>query len=207
MSQGSEGNTLAQPVLHHVNLKTIHMQEMVDWYGTLVGLTTVFQFPGGAWLTNDTANHRLALLTSSKISDDEGKLVHTGVHHIAFEYPSIDDLLSAYTRLKELGILPHMTLDHGMTLSFYYVDPDGNSVELQVDNFGDWARSTEWMRTSPDFAANPIGKFVDAEQILAARKAGASHAEIHRRAYAGEFPPAAPMDPRIPLDDPRTAPM
>jgi catechol 2,3-dioxygenase len=203
MSQGFEGSTRALPVLHHVNLKTTRMQEMIDWYATVVGLTTVFQFPGGAWLTNDTANHRLALLTSSKISDDAGKLVHTGIHHTAFEYATIDDLLNAYTRLKELGIKPHMTLDHGMTLSFYYVDPDGNSVELQVDNFGDWVQSQEWMRTSPDFAADPIGKFVDPEQIVAARKAGASFAEIHRRAYTGEFPPSGPMDPRIPLDDPR----
>ena len=204
MSQEFEGSTLARPILHHVNLKTTRLQEMIDWYATTVGLTTVFQFPGGAWLTNDTANHRLALLTSSKMSDDPGKLVHTGIHHTAFEYATIDGLLNAYTRLKELGITPHMCLDHGMTLSFYYVDPDGNSVELQIDNFGDWAQSKEWMRTSPDFAADPIGQFVDPDQIVAIRKAGASHADIHRRAYAGEFPPSSPVDPRVPLDDPRS---
>ncbi len=203
MSQGSEGSTRALPVLHHVNLKTIHMQEMIDWYAIVVGLTTIFQFPGGAWLTNDAANHRLALLASSKMSEDPDKIVHTGIHHLAFEYATFDDLLHAYMRLQALGILPHMCLDHGMTLSFYYVDPDGNSVELQVDNFGDWAQSQEWMRTSPNFAADPIGTFVDPDQIVAARKTGASFAEIHRRAYAGEFPPSGPIDPRVPLDDPR----
>jgi catechol-2,3-dioxygenase len=202
MTQRFDGSARALPVLHHVNLKTTRLQEMIDWYATTVGLTTVFQFPGGAWLTNDAANHRLALLTSSQLSDDAGKLVHTGIHHIAFEYATLDDLLQAYTRLKERGIKPHMALDHGMTLSFYYVDPDGNSVELQIDNFGDWTQSQEWMRTSPDFAADPIGKFVDPEQIIAARQTGVSLAEIHRRAYAGEFPPSAPMDPRIPLDAP-----
>ncbi len=164
MSQVFEGNTHAKPFLHHVNLKTTRLQEMIDWYATVAGLTSIFQFPGGAWLTNDDANHRLALLTSSKMSDDADKLVHTGIHHTAFEYATIDDLLNAYTRLKELGITPHMALDHGMTLSFYYVDPDGNSVELQVDNFGDWAKSKEWMHTSPDFAADPIGQFVDPDQ-------------------------------------------
>ena len=204
MSQALEKNTLALPVLHHVNLKTIRLQEMIDWYATTVGLTSVFQFPGGAWLTNDAANHRVALLTSSKMSDDSSKLVHTGIHHFAFEYATIDDLLSTYTHLKELGITPHMALDHGMTLSFYYVDPDGNSVELQTDIFGDWAQSQEWMRTSPDFAADPIGQFVNPDQIVALRKAGASLEEIHRRAYAGEFPPSGPVDPRVPLDDPRS---
>ena len=103
MPQEFEGSTLARPILHHVNLKTTRLQEMIDWYATTVGLTTVFQFPGGAWLTNDAANHRLALLTSSQISDDAGKLVHTGIHHIAFEYATLDDLLTTYTRLKGPG--------------------------------------------------------------------------------------------------------
>ncbi len=204
MSHVFEGRTPALPVLHHVNLKTMRMQKMIDWYATVVGLTTIFQFPGGAWLTNDAANHRLALLTSSKMSDDANKLVHTGVHHIAFEYATIDDLLHSYTRLKDLGMTPHMSLDHGMTLSFYYVDPDGNSVELQVDTFGDWTQSQQWMCTSPDFAADPIGRFVDPDQNVAVRKAGVSYTEIHRRAYAGEFPPSGPVDPRVPLDDPRS---
>ena len=42
-----------------------------------------------------------------------------------------------------------------MTFSYYYKDPDGNHVELQVDNFGDWGASTEWMRTSPEFHCQP----------------------------------------------------
>jgi catechol 2,3-dioxygenase len=202
MSQPFERGGVERPVLHHVNLKTTRLQDMIDWYSTVVALSTVFQFPGGAWLTNDGANHRLALLTSSQMSDDPSKIVHTGMHHVAFEYATLDDLLSAYTRLKGLGITPHMSLDHGMTTSFYYVDPDGNSVELQVDNFGNWVESSEWMRTSPDFAADPIGKFVDVDEIIAARANGSSPAEIHRRAYAGEFPPSVPMDPRVPLDLP-----
>jgi catechol-2,3-dioxygenase len=199
MPEESEGNIVTRPVLHHVNLKTTRLQEMIDWYATVVGMETLFQFPGGAWLSNDIANHRLALLTSPQMSDDSDKLVHTGIHHFAFEYRSIDELLDTYTRLKVRGIKPHFTIDHGMTTSFYYVDPDGNSVELQVDNFGDWAESREFVRSSPEFAADPIGKLVDPEQIIAARKAGISFAELHRRGYAGEFPPAEPMDPRVPL--------
>ncbi len=186
-----------RPKMHHINLKTTRLQEMVDWYGKVVGAEVVFQFPGGAWLTNDEANHRIAMLYSPRMSDDPEKLVHTGMHHSAFEYDSIDDLLAAYTRLKEEGIEPHATLDHGMTTSFYYADPDGNSVELQHDNFGDWQKSKEWMRASPQMLANPIGVPVDPEKMIEARKAGASVEEIHERAYAGEWP--AEFDPRVPL--------
>ena len=130
--------------------------------------------------------------------DDPDKLMHTGFHHSAFEYPSMGDLLDTYVRLKALGIEPHASLDHGLTTSLYYVDPDGNSVELQADNFGSWQESSEWMRTSPHFAANPIGMPIDPEQMVAARQAGASFAELHRRAYSGAFPPDSPLDLRIP---------
>src|SRR5262245_25273629 len=100
-------NGIRRPTLHHVNLKTLRLQEMIDWYGVVVGTKPNFQFPGGAWLTNDGANHRLALLSSQKMREDPDKLVHTGMHHIAFEYDSCDDLLDTFSRLQALGIKPH----------------------------------------------------------------------------------------------------
>jgi hypothetical protein len=42
-----------------------------------------------------------------------------------------------------------------------------------------------------------MGTYIDPEQLMAARKAGATLAELHRHAYAGEFPPSRPMDPRL----------
>ena len=187
------------PVLHHVNLKTCQLQEMIDWYGLVVGLRPVHQAPGGAWLTNDEANHRLALLTSPSLTDDRDKLAHSGLHHTAFEYASQDELIDTYERLRELGIAPHACLDHGMTMSFYYVDPDGNSVELQADNFGDWSQSSAFIAQAPQFAANPIGVSVDPGRLAQARANGASADERHDRAYQGEFEPTAPLDLRIPF--------
>ncbi len=204
MSQLSDGTNIIRPTLHHINLKTMRLQEMIEWYTTVVGMKPTFQFPGGAWLSNDEANHRLALLTSPQLSEDSDKWAHTGMHHSAFEYPTMGIQLDAYSRLKTLGIVPHACLDHGMTMSFYYEDPDGNSVELQSDNFGSWQESSEWMRSSPQFASNPIGIPVDPDQIVTARQDGASFAELHRRAYAGEFMPSSPMDLHVPLGDPRS---
>jgi hypothetical protein len=45
-------------------------------------------------------------------------------------------------------------------------------VELQVDNFGNWDASTEFMRTSDDFRQNPAGGSFDPDRVLAAYKAG-----------------------------------
>ena len=79
-----------------------------------------------------------------------------------------------------------------MTLSMYYVDPDRNVVELQVDNFQDWKQSSEYVKTSPVFAENPIGVFFDPDRVFAAFSGGQPHEALHRAIKAGEFTPSVP---------------
>jgi catechol 2,3-dioxygenase len=192
--------TVIHPKFHHVNLKTTRLQEMVDWYRTLLGVEVQFQASDGAWLTNDGANHRIALLAFDGFVDDPEKDMRTGMHHSAFEYDSFQELNASYLRLREAGITPDICLDHGMTFSYYYKDPDGNYVELQCDIFGDWAKSSEWMRESEEFHSNPMGTFVDPALVAEAAADGATLAEIHERAKAKEFSPgAAPVE--IPYAD------
>src|SRR5215831_15781738 len=74
-------------------------------------------------------------------------------------------MLNSYTCIKELGIEPVLTTDHGVSIAFYYKGPDGNTIELFVDNFGNWDRSREYLQSSPDFDRHThltfsIGTFV-----------------------------------------------
>jgi len=181
--------SVKSPALHHINLKTTQVQAMVDWYGTVVGSKVTFQFPGGAWLTNDGANHRIALLALPGYEDDPNKDRHTGLHHTAFEYGSFEDLMDSYERLRDAGIRPDICLDHGMTVSMYYRDPDKNMVELQADVFGAWEKSKKFMETSPTFAQNPIDVFFEPDKVLATHRKGAGLEELHRRMMAAEFEP------------------
>jgi catechol 2,3-dioxygenase len=188
----STDRAVIHPKLHHVNFKTTRIQEMIDWYGVLLGTEVLFQNPFGAWISNDEANHRIALTAFPNFVDDPEKDTRTGLHHTAFEYATFEELNASYLRLKEAGIVPAFCLDHGMTLSYYYRDPDGNHVELQVDNFGDWAQSSAFMREGPEFHEDPIGKFVDPDRVAEGAASGATFEEIHARALAGEFAPDAP---------------
>jgi catechol 2,3-dioxygenase len=191
----ADAATVIHPRFHHFNLKTTRLQEMIDWYSALVGAEVIFQYELGAWLSNDDANHRIALLAFPNFADDADKDDHTGMHHSAFEYESFDDLNDSYVRLRDTGITPAICLDHGMTFSYYYADPDGNNVELQCDCFGDWAKSKEWMQTSPEFAADPLGKFVDPDRVAADRAEGLSFEDIHAKAMAGGYEPdTAPIE-------------
>jgi catechol-2,3-dioxygenase len=185
-------STVIHPKFHHLNLKTTRLQQMIDWYSAVVGAEVLFQDEMGAWLSNDAANHRVALLAFPGFSNDPEKDTRTGLHHSAFEYDNFEDLNASYLRLREAGVEPDFCIDHGMTFSYYYKDPDGNHVELQVDNFGDWAKSSEWMRTSDEFHANPIGVFVDPAQVAEAAASGEPFEQIHARAMAGAFAPVQP---------------
>jgi len=208
MAQGSESSSIIHPTLHHFGLETRHLERMIDWYAKVVGMVTIgstantWESEAGAsmsaaFVSNDRANHRMAIFLTPELNEDTDKPAHVKLQHVAFEYATIDDLLNTYTRLKGLLIEPVLTTDHGPTTAFYYKDPDGNSIELFVDNFGDWDKSREYVRTSPEFHKKPLGTFVDADKLVAARQAGMSFAELHRRAYTGEFPPSRPMDLRI----------
>jgi catechol-2,3-dioxygenase len=187
-----------RPVLHHVQLKAGRLDEMIEWYGMTLGLVICHRGSGAAWLTNDVANHRLALVSTPNLADDPDRISHTGLHHTAWEYGTLDELLATYVRLRDRGQLPHRTVNHGPTTSFYYTDPDGNSVELQVDNFGDWRESVQFM-VSEEFAADPFGPGVDPEALLRERGKGVDPRELARRSYLGEFPVTRPNDRRIAL--------
>jgi catechol 2,3-dioxygenase len=204
----SDTNNIIRPALHHYGLTTANLETMSQWYATVLGMSVVFETSSAlgsntpfkaaaAWVTNDAANHRIGLIAIPRLTPDSQRSAHTRLQHIAYEYRSLDDLLDTYIRLKGAGILPLLSADHGPTISMYYADPDGNSVELFVDNFGDWAESGHFMRTSPEFAALPMGAYVDADKLVASRAAGATAPEIHARAYAGELAPEQPVDPRI----------
>ncbi|WP_100961449.1 VOC family protein [Bosea sp. FBZP-16] len=189
---------IIKPAFHHVTFKTSRLAEMVAWYGTVVGARPTFQDTSNAWTTNDEANHRVAFLSAPGLGDDPDKRNHNGIHHSAFEYESFADLMSSYARLRDEGIEPAFSLDHGMTISIYYKDPEGNFVELQCDSYGDWRLSSEWMRSSPDFAANPIGTFFDPERVYQAHKAGQGFDELHVAMRRGDYQPAGTPDLGLP---------
>lgn len=178
-----------RPSLHHVNIKTSHLDEMIKWYGLVVGTQVQFRYETGAWTTNDGANHRIAFLAVPGLSDDADKVRHNGMHHCAFEYGSFAELMSTYDRLRQSGVEPVFSLDHGMTMSLYYKDPDGNFVELQSDNFSDWKLSGEYMRGSPQFAANPFGVFFDPARVYETFKSGTDFETLEKAVYAGAFLP------------------
>jgi catechol 2,3-dioxygenase-like lactoylglutathione lyase family enzyme len=194
-----ELNPVIASTLHHFALTTGRMQEMKDWYGIALGMVPVVEAPGYAgatrtcWLTYGDANFRIVLTEVEGLAPAK-----PGAHlrRIAFAFPNMDDLLNSYARLNSLGVIPVYAADHGAVTSFYYEDPDGNVLELTVDNFPTPAESVKFLNSS-EYAANPMGTPVEPDKMVIQRSEGMSIEELHQRAYAGEFPPYKPGKPEV----------
>ena len=196
---------IIKPKFHHVTMKTSHLDEMVAWYAVVIGAKVTFKDRFNAWTSNDDANHRVAFLAAPGLGPDGNKDLHTGMHHSAFEYDTFDDLMTSYRRMADAGIVPAFCLDHGLTMSLYYKDPEGNFVELQSDNFSDWALSSEFMRTSEDFQRNPIGTFFDPEKVYQAhRSAGLPFKDLQAAIRSGDYMPETIPDMGLPPQEPET---
>ena len=107
------------------------------------------------FVSYDDEHHRVAFIDPGPLAEkapSEGKTARAGgevgLHHMAFTYAGLDDLIDNYLRLKELGIRPHRCVNHGVTTSMYYYDPDRNQVELLVDNFATATEGQAYMRAA-----------------------------------------------------------
>lgn len=156
--------------LAHFVLRTSRFPELVAWWQNLLGAEARYENDFIAFLTYDDEHHRLAIVAAADLADDAR--ASAGLEHVAFTYADLDDLLATYERLKGDGIEPLAPINHGMTYSLYYADPDGNQVELQIDTMG--VREAEAFMAGDAFAANPVGIFFDPDAAVARRRAGES---------------------------------
>lgn len=167
----------------HVVYRTRRFDEMMNWYKSVFDATVQHVDPVLGFVTYDDEHHRMAFVNLSivqpegKESDRRGVI---GVDHVAYTYKSVDDLIENYAQLKEKGILPYWCIHHGVTVSMYYADPDGNQMEFQVDCFNDNEKSNSFMG-GPHFAANSIGVEYDPEEMLATKRSGGDMSVFLRR--------------------------
>lgn len=194
--------TIVHPRLQHVALATSNMNAMIAWYRTVLGMNInhrreakpdpSYKGPpfSAAWISNDEVHQRIALFEFPGLPVDSEKAKHTHLHHFAFQYETLEDLLGTYARLKALDIVPAVAVDEGVQISFYYDDPDKNRVELNVGNFRSEWTASEYMK----YEQNVRRAEIDPDKMLAAQRAGASAWELHQRALAGEFAPAKPFE-------------
>ena len=168
------------PRLAHIVYRTRKFEQMLSWYEAVFHARIRHRNPVIAFLTYEDEHHRLAFVDLSVVQPDgadseQRNLV--GIDHTAYTCRSLEELFDNYVRLKAVDILPYWCIHHGLTISMYYSDPDGNQLEFQVDCFESAEESNAYIR-GPEFSANPVGVEFDPEDWLSQVQAGASLADF-----------------------------
>ncbi|MGA8260783.1 MAG: VOC family protein [Arenicellales bacterium] len=136
------------PELGHVVFYVHNLQRSVDFYRDVVGLTfkgKIFNGRAGM-LTGGRTHHEILLI---EVGDAPGPLQgnRIGLYHTGWKIgESLDELRAKKTQLQQLGYSIDGQSDHTVSQSLYLRDPDGNEVELFVDDPSyDWHNREDWM--------------------------------------------------------------
>jgi catechol-2,3-dioxygenase len=156
-------HAVAPVKLAHFVLRTPHFDAMRTWYQSVLGAKAVFENGFLCFLTYDDEHHRIALINTPDATAKDNSAA--GVDHIAFTFANLGDLLGTFARLKADGVEPYWCINHGPTTSLYYRDPDGNQIELQIDNFETLEQADAFVRSGA-FKKNPIGVEFDPQRLL-----------------------------------------
>lgn len=171
--------SMPPPRLAHVVYRTRQLEPMLQWYATVFGAEIVYRNPALAFLTFDDEHHRFAFADLETIAPGCGDSAQSpvGVDHVAYEVASLTNLLETWESLKAGGIQPYWCVNHGMSASLYYADPDGNQMEFSVDCFASKSECRDYFE-GDKIGSNPVGAEYDPAEWLARLRNGESEAEL-----------------------------
>lgn len=136
--------------LGHVVLRVRDRKRSEKFYNGILGLPICARLEDSglkmAFFTLGN-HHDFAVMEVGGEGDGRGEnsigLDHIGLDHVAFKIGnSLDELREAKSKLEAAGITPN-PVDHEVTKSLYFKDPDGNGVELYVDASDIWRKEPQ----------------------------------------------------------------
>ena len=131
--------------LGHVVLRVTDWARAERFYNGLLGLPIMARFDeNGMKMTFFSLgnHHDFAILEVSGEGSSHAATA-VGLHHVAFKIgDSLDELREAKTMLEGAGVVV-TPIDHEVTKSLYFDDPDGNNLEVYVDASDVWRREPQ----------------------------------------------------------------
>ncbi len=134
--------------LGHIVFYVRNLKQSLDFYRNVVGLHEVGTVFNGraAVLSGGSSHHELLLIEQG---DAPGPLAgrRLGLYHVGWKVGnSLDELRAVKARLEAADIEIEGMSDHAVSQSLYLSDPDGNEVELFVDDPAvDWRHDPGWL--------------------------------------------------------------
>ena len=130
--------------LGHVVFYVREMKRSLAFYRNLLGFELVGEMKhplNAVALTSGRTHHELLLIEVGAAPPPQ-KGHRLGLYHIGIKMgDSLDELRTVRNELNEAGVFISGMSDHTVSQSLYLEDPDGNEVELYVDDPSvDWKK-------------------------------------------------------------------
>jgi catechol-2,3-dioxygenase len=120
--------------MNHAVLYVRDARRTQQFYGDVLGFSTVIEDPGGAFVfmrAPASANHHDIAFFSigEQAGPSQAGRATVGMYHVAWEVPTLEELEQMRERLAAAGALVGAS-DHGANKSLYAHDPDGLEFEV-----------------------------------------------------------------------------
>jgi catechol 2,3-dioxygenase-like lactoylglutathione lyase family enzyme len=115
--------------LSHVGIFVRDLETMTRFYEDVLGLEESHRNEGRAvFLSGDTEreDHEIVLFTGR---EGDGR----SIQQISFRVDDVEDVLRYYRSFKNAGVSIDRTVSHGRGVSCYFLDPEGNRLEVFAD--------------------------------------------------------------------------
>lgn len=134
--------------LGHIVFYVSDLEKSSRFYREIVGLQESGRTFNrrAAVFTGGSTHHELMLIEVNTKKTDVSR-ASPGLYHTGWCIgDNLDQLRHARKRIESAGISLIGTSDHGISQSLYLYDPDGNEIELYVDNPDyDWKNRSDWL--------------------------------------------------------------
>jgi catechol-2,3-dioxygenase len=180
LERSSTGAATKPAYISHYGIRARQYREMIQWYQTVFRAKIQHENEFLAFMTFDEEHHRLVIFEdAATVAKPENA---AGIDHVGYGFASFGDLVATYERLKADGITPFLPLNHRFTTSLYYHDPDGNEVELSVDNFPTKTECDAFVRSErmAEIGRPPFGYVFDPDELVRLYHQGASAEALAR---------------------------
>jgi catechol 2,3-dioxygenase len=131
--------------LGHVVLRVTDWARAERFYNGLLGLPIMARFDedGMKMTFFSLGNHHDFAILEVSGEGSSHAATSVGLHHVAFKIgDSLDELREAKALLEGAGVVV-TPIDHEVTKSLYFDDPDGNNLEVYVDASDIWKREPQ----------------------------------------------------------------